>query len=121
MVKVKLTLNLPVELNIATQRIVEGTKIIVTRDSGFVGDVTEEELIIIENDPYINISGDDSTEKTAKAPTKKELLAQAKADGLEVEVTDKNTIAEITAAIEVARNAKAETESKDDSAEKTEE
>lgn len=49
------------------------------------------------------------TPSAEKPPTKKELLEGAAAEGLTLEVTDKNTVAEITAAIEAARESSVET------------
>ncbi len=106
-----LRLKLPVELNAAQQRTIEGTEITVTRGEGYVGPLTDNELRLAQADPYVVIDdgevaeGGENTPPAPKPPTKKELIAAAEADGLKLEVTDKNTVAEITAAIEAARNA----------------
>ncbi len=49
----KLKLNLPQSLKNADQRVLEGTEIVVTRDRGYVGPLTDAELKIAENDPYV--------------------------------------------------------------------
>lgn len=70
-------------------------------------DVTDEQLVAILDDPAFDVDETSIEEtKTAKPPTKAEKLEAAAAEGLELEVNDKNTVAEIDAAIEAARAAK---------------
>ncbi len=52
----KLSLNLPGDLNCVGQRILEGHgDVVVTRQGGYVGKLTHEQLKIAEADPYITV------------------------------------------------------------------
>lgn len=68
-------------------------------------DVTDEQLVAILDDPAFDVDETSIEETTTKPQTKAEKLEAAAAEGLELDVTDKNTHDEIDAAIEAARNA----------------
>lgn len=79
----------------------------VDKTNGYSGPLNDEQLKAIKADPFLRVEklGGNSAEGDEPRPmTKKELLAQAEAEGLKLEVTDRNTVAEITEAIEKARS-----------------
>lgn len=87
MAKYKLTLRLPHALRNVPQRVLEGhDDVVVTRDNGYVGELTDEQLAVAKADPYLVVEkagskpegGDD--EAAAKAKAEKEAQAAAAAE-----------------------------------------
>ena len=70
----KLTLNLPSNLNHVDQRILEGhDDIVVGRQGGYVGELTDEQLKVAKADPYITV-------EKADKPSTEDAEAKAKAE-----------------------------------------
>lgn len=67
-----------------------------------------KEAGVIETGRAAEAQEGEVVEEPSKPKTKAELLSEAEAEGLTLEVTDKNTVAEINAAIEAARAANTE-------------
>lgn len=74
--------------------------IVVDRENGYEGALSEEQFAEIQADDCLAVEG---VKSVAPKPPAKEGFAAAEAEGLNLEVTDKNTVAEINAAIEAAR------------------
>ena len=87
---------------LAEQRIREG--IIVPRDGGYEGPLTDEQYEAINNDPLSTLEGEGPV--VEKVLTIKEKLEAAEAEGLTLDVTGLKTHKEIDAAIEAARAAR---------------
>lgn len=111
--KYKLTLNLPVDLKDAQQRVLEGhNDVVVTRADGYVGELTDEQLALAKADPYISVAkagaagnddGGAGTQQTEESPLAKllkkkrgKLDKMAKDAGIEKpeEMKDKQAVAE---------------------------
>ena len=96
--KVTLPWNFPYE-----QRIRAG--VTVTKAYGYEGPLTDEQVSEITEDGQFNVERIEAAtqdEQVTKPLTKAELLAQAEADGLTLDVTIDNKREEIVAAIEAA-------------------
>jgi hypothetical protein len=87
----------------AEQRIRAGIKVL--KDTGYEGELSDVQLKAIKADNYLAL--EEVAPATPPAPTKKEILAAAEEEGLELTVTERDTVAVIKAAIEEARNAQA--------------
>ena len=86
---------------LAESRTREG--VIVPREGGYEGPLTDEQYEAISNDPIFTVEGEaPAVERTL---TIKEKIAAAEAEGLILDVTGLNTHKEIDAAIEVAHTA----------------
>ncbi|TFC63719.1 hypothetical protein E3O62_02510 [Cryobacterium sp. TMT2-15-1] len=84
---------------LAESRTREG--VIVPRDGGYEGPLTDEQYKAISNDPIFTLEGEaPAVERTL---TIKEKIAAAEAEGLILDVTGLKTHKDIDAAIEAAR------------------
>jgi len=113
----KLTLNLPSNLNHVDQRILEGhDDIVVGRQGGYVGELTDEQLKVAKADPYITVEkADKPSTEDAEAKAKAEADAKAKADAEAAKKAEEEKAAADKAAQEKAdaeAKAKAEADAK---------
>lgn len=76
----------------------------VLKDGGYEGPLSDDQLAAIKADEYLVLESNEPA--TPPAPTKKQLLADAAAEGLELVVTERDKVDVIVAAIEAAREAR---------------
>lgn len=92
MAKYRLKLNLPSELNMAHQRVLEGTTIVVTSAHGYEGKLSATELAAAQADPYIIIEQEPATvasEKKTKAVPQEVVEEEVSEETVSEEKTDK--------------------------------
>lgn len=134
MAKHKLTLNLPDSVPNASQRVLEGfPEVVVGRDEGYVGELSEEQLQAAQDDPYIVVQDAEAAEASDEPQeselerlvkkNRKQLDKLAKKAGVEKpeELKDKQAVAEAIVAAEAAEAAAQEDSEDDDSEEETDE
>ncbi|VXC38984.1 hypothetical protein PLANTIT3_80092 [Plantibacter sp. T3] len=76
----------------------------VLKEGGYEGPLDDDQLAAIKADEYLVLESNEPA--TPLAPTKKQLLADAAAEGLELVVTERDKVDVIVAAIEAAREAR---------------
>lgn len=84
------------------QRVRSG--ITALKEGGYEDPLSDEQLSAIKADEYLVLESNEPA--TPLAPTKKQLLADAAAEGLELVVTERDKVDVIVAAIEAAREAR---------------